>query len=124
MSTTHARWYRTGTISLTNGSATVTGALTAFVNNAYRGDTLYILSGADAGSVYELDADASANTSLTLQSAFTGTTASGIEFAISPTSVQRTLATEIHARLSALLGDIKEIYVSDGVPSDTLGADG
>lgn len=65
-------WYRTGTIAVTNGSATVTGAGTAWVENVRVGDGL---QGPD-GRLYEVTNVAS-NTSLSITPEYKGSTASG-----------------------------------------------
>lgn len=77
-------WYSTGTIAVTNGSTTVTGAGTAFVgsgnpNNVMPGDALNV-----AGLVYEI-ASVTSNTRLTLARPFAGTTASGLSYSVQPT---------------------------------------
>lgn len=83
-------WYKTGTISVTNGSATVTGTGTAFVANVRAG---YGLVGPD-GRTYEVAAVVS-NTQLTLAGNYQGSTASGQSYAIFPTQgVIADLATQ------------------------------
>ena len=72
-------WYRTGTIALTNGSATVTGTGTDWISGAAVGEGLL----APDGKVYEVYAIASA-TSITLGSVYFGSTASGQAYAIIP----------------------------------------
>ena len=89
-------WYRTGTLSLTNGSATVTGSGTAFIANVAAGEALL----ASDGKAYEI-ASVNSNTSLTLGSNFTGTTGSGLAYAILPSqSYIRDLAAEASALFS------------------------
>lgn len=73
-------WYRAGTVSVTNGSATVTGSGTSFVASVVEGEGFL---GPD-GRVYEIAAVVSA-TQLTLAAAYTGSTASGQGYAILPT---------------------------------------
>lgn len=118
-------WYRTGTIALTNGGATVTGTGTAFTANAKVGDALH----APDGRAYEITAIASA-TSLTIAPAYLGTTASGQAFAIQPT---RGLTVEFNESATALLAAIQS-YVDGslagkfgngtaGAPSITFASD-
>jgi hypothetical protein len=56
-------WYRTGTISLTNGSTAVTGSGTAWISNAAVGEALL----APDGKLYEI-ANIASDTSITLGS--------------------------------------------------------
>lgn len=74
-------WYRTGTVTVTNGSATVTGAGTDFVSNTQVGECFL---GPD-GRVYEIAAVVS-STQLTIIPAYQGSTAGAQAFGIQPTS--------------------------------------
>src|SRR3546814_4573132 len=65
-------WYKTGTVSVTNGSVNVVGAGTAFIENVLAGDAF---RGPD-DRVYEVAAVVSA-TQLTLASNYGGATAAG-----------------------------------------------
>jgi len=71
--------YKTGTVSVTNGSATVTGSGTLFSANVAAGD-LFTIVGDNAW--YEV-ASVASNTSLTLSANYAGTTGSGKSYAIS-----------------------------------------
>lgn len=83
-------WYRTGTISLTNGSTAVTGAGTDFISGCAIGEGVL----APDGRVYEISAIVSA-LSLTLGSPYLGATAAGQSYAIEPTqSYIRDLAAQ------------------------------
>lgn len=76
-------WYRAGTVAVTNGSKTVTGTGTQWQNLIFGvapGTTFY---GPD-GKPYEVDT-VNSNTSLTLVTNYSGTTASGQAYAIDPT---------------------------------------
>lgn len=85
-------WYRTGTVAVTNGSKTVTGTSTAWVNNVQPGDAFI---GPD-GAYYEVDV-VGGNTSLTLVENYAGATvASGGAYKIIPTQGRvRDLATQV-----------------------------
>ena len=74
-------WYRAGTVTVTNGSAVVTGANTDFVANTQQGEAFL---GPD-GRVYEIATVVSA-TQIILGSTYQGAPAGGQGFAISPTS--------------------------------------
>lgn len=76
-------WYRAGTVAVTSGSKTVTGTGTQWQNLIFGvapGVTFY---GPD-GKPYEIDT-VNSNTSLTLVTNYSGTTASGQAYAIDPT---------------------------------------
>lgn len=72
-------WYRTGTVSVTAASTTVTGSGTAFVANARVGDAFI---GPD-GRLYEISNVAS-DTAISILPAYKGSTASGQGYAIAP----------------------------------------
>lgn len=73
-------FYRTGTISLTNGSNAVIGVGTDFYNGAAVGETIQ----APDGKLYEILSIQSA-TALTLGQTYLGSTASGQAYSIIPT---------------------------------------
>lgn len=73
-------WYKTGTVSVTNGSATVAGSGTAWVANARVGQA-FALEG--AGEQYEITAVVS-DTELTISPAYLGSTQSGQAYIIIP----------------------------------------
>lgn len=98
-------WYRSGSISLTNGSATVTGSGTAFITNASIGEGFL---GPD-GRTYEIT-DIASNTSLTISPAYLGSTASGQAYAIAPL---RGRIADLIAETSSLLTSFSD--VRDGV---------
>jgi len=83
-------WYRVGTISVTNGSATVTGSGTQWIANAAIGEGLR----APDGRIYEIINIAS-NTSLTITPNYLGSNQSGQAYEIVPTqSFLRDLAAQ------------------------------
>lgn len=89
-------WVRTGTVAVTNGSTTVTGTGTAWVDTVNVGDAFH---GPD-GRVYEIASVVSA-TQLTLATTYLGTTASAQGYAIQPTrSVARQLVQEVQQLLT------------------------
>lgn len=73
-------WYKTGTVSVTNSSATVTGSGTLWVANVKPGD---MFIGPDL--VPREILSVVSNTSLTLADNYTGTTSSGASYSIAPT---------------------------------------
>lgn len=79
MPTPYQQWYRHGTISVTNGSAIVTGTGTswAYLNNVRPGDLLTL----DGTRIFEI-ASVDSDTQLTLVENWPETTASGINYAI------------------------------------------
>jgi len=90
-------WYRTGTISLTNGSGAVNGVGTAWILNAAVGESLV----APDGKLYEITAVA-ADTEMSIAPAYLGATASGQAYAILPSqSYIRDLAAQTAALVNA-----------------------
>jgi hypothetical protein len=100
-------WYRSGTVSLTNGSATVTGSGTAFIANASVGEGFL---GPD-GRTYEIT-DIASNTSLTISPAYLGSTASGQSYAIAP----------LRGRIADLIGETQSLLASFATVRDGIGA--
>ncbi len=97
-------WYDTGTVSVTNGSTTVTGAGTNFVAGVQVGEGF---SGPD-GRIYEIQAVVSA-TSLTLADAYLGSTQTGQDYKIVPTqSLVATLASQVSTLISDFQGVVDE----------------
>ena len=94
-------WYDTGTVSVTNGSATVTGSGTNFVSGAQVGEGFY---GPD-GRLYEIQAIVSA-TSLTLADNYLGTTQSGQAYKIVPT---QSLVANLASQVSTLISDFQTV---------------
>lgn len=83
-------WYRTGTVSVTNGATTVTGSGTNWIDGAAVGEAFI---GPDA-KVYEIAAVISA-TQITLATAYQGTTQTGQSYQIVPSqSYIRDLAAQ------------------------------
>jgi len=70
--------YRTGTVSVTNGSATVTGSGTSWLTNVEAGDLFKVKS---ENVIYTI-ASVNSNTQLTLSTNYAGSTASGLEYQI------------------------------------------
>ena len=70
--------YSTGTVSINNGSATVTGSGTLFLTNVNTGDSFTIAS---TGVVYDV-ASVDSDTQITLSVNYAGVTASGVVYAI------------------------------------------
>lgn len=93
-------WYRTGTVSVTNGSTTVTGSGTSWVTGVGIGEAFY---GPD-GRVYEI-ANIISATQLTLGSAYLGATQTGQAYQIIPTqSYIRDLAAQAAQLVSDYAG--------------------
>ena len=90
-------WYKTGTISVTNGSTAVTGSGTAFIANVGTGEAL---QGPD-GKLYEIAA-VNSDTSITLAANYLGSTTSGQAYTILPSqSYIRDLAAQAAALVNA-----------------------
>lgn len=109
-------WYRTGTVSVTNGSTTVTGAGTSFVSNVANGEGFL---GPD-GKIYEI-AEVVSATQLTLAAAYTGSTAGGQAYAILPTQSALAdlagAAAELVNSFAAVRDGAGQGLFSDGAPA-------
>lgn len=92
-------WYKTGTITVTNGSATVSGSGTLWtdVGTLFSGDILY----APDGKLYEI-LSINSNTGITLTSNYLGSTLSGQAYNIMPIGLlPSALAQQVKTALSA-----------------------
>lgn len=98
-------WYRAGTVTVTNGSAVVTGAGTDFVSNTQNGE---VFLGPD-GRVYEIVNVVSA-TDLRITPAYMSATAGGQAYGIQPTS---SFARDLTIAINALIASFAA--VRDGV---------
>lgn len=91
-----ASWYDVGTVSVTNGSATVTGSGTDFLTGTRVGDGFL----APDGNLYEISAIGGA-TSLTLGQNYNGSTTSGAAYSVVPTqALTGTLADNVATLIS------------------------
>ena len=70
--------YKTGTATVTNGSATVTGTNTLWLANVTAGNSFTV---AGDGVMYDV-ASVDSDTQITLSAPYAGTTASGVVYAI------------------------------------------
>jgi hypothetical protein len=105
-------WYNTGTIALTNGSATVTGSGTNFLVGAQIGEALY----APDGKLYEIQTINSA-TVITLASNYLGSTASAQGYQIIPT---QSLVADLASDVTDLISDFADVrdYAGNGKFND------
>ena len=94
-------WYSTGTVSVTNGSTTVTGSGTNFTSGARAGEAFY---GPD-GKLYEVGSVVS-STQLTLNTAYLGSTATGQSYSIIPT---QGLVANLATQVSNLITDFQDV---------------
>jgi hypothetical protein len=85
-------WYSAGTVSVTNGSTSVIGTGTSFIQNVKSGDIFIALTD---GGIYEVDEVVSA-TALTLKRPYGGATTFQVAYEVVPTSSYlKTLATQV-----------------------------
>ncbi len=91
-------WYTAGSISLTNGATAITGVGTGFqtVGTINAGDILY----APDGKLYQI-ASVNSDLSVTLASAYQGSTASGAAYAIIPIAMLSSIASQVGALTTA-----------------------
>ena len=110
-------WYRTGTITVTNGSTAVTGSGTTWIANAGIGEALY----APDGRLYEI-ANISSDTSITLATPYLGSNASGQTYVIVPS---QSYIRDLAAQAADLVNNYSTIYNTVGqgkFPDGTLAA--
>jgi hypothetical protein len=100
-------WYKTGTVTVTNNSATVTGSGTNFVSGAQVG---FGFQGPN-GLVYEITA-INSSTSLTITPVYGGSTASGQSYSIIPTQ----------GLTAALASDVTDLITDYQTVADNAGA--
>lgn len=98
-------WYSTGTISVTNGSAAVTGSGTAWVAAVRAGWAMIMPNGLP----YEI-ASVNSDTGITLVNVYTGTTQTGQAYSVMPT---QGLEANLVTALNDLLTNYQGVY--DGV---------
>lgn len=104
-----ALWYRSGNLTLTQGSNEVTGDTTMFLANIRAGDMLI----APTSDIYEVTAVLS-DTSLTIDREYDGASYTGTAWAIAPTSANLKLLAKQIAELVALYQEVPDT-VSAGV---------
>jgi hypothetical protein len=100
-------WYKTGSVSLTNGSNAVAGVGTDFVTNVSPGGIFC----APDGHIYEVGSIASA-TALTLVASYVGLTIANAPYAIAPT---QSYIVDLAAQASSLLntfGGFRDAYLA------------
>lgn len=100
-------WYRTGTVTVTNGQTLVTGSGTAWIANAQIGEGLV----APDGRIYEITNIVS-DTSLSISPAYLGSTASGQSYTIAP----------LRGRIAQLLSETSSLLASFATVRDGIGA--
>lgn len=100
-------WYRTGTVSVTNGNTTITGAGTQFVANVSIGEGIILPD----GRIYEI-ADVVSNTSLIIGTPYLGGQSSGQSYAIAP----------LRGRIATLLAETSSLIASFADVRDGPGA--
>ena len=94
-------WYDTGTVSVTNGSTTVTGSGTNFIAGAQIGEAFY---GPD-DNLHEIQAIVSA-TEITLADVYLGSTQTGQAYKIVPT---QSLVADLTTQVSSLISDFQSV---------------
>lgn len=115
-----AKWYRQGTITVTNGSTAVAGATTSWLNQVKQGDLIIFAN----GTMGEIASDPTVNDALTLQTPYAGTTGAGQSYAIARFSDGWRPTAELALRVANFLTSAVQIYGGNGAPSAGLGGDG
>lgn len=111
--------YRTGTITVTNGSKNVTASLTAFAGNVYQGDLLFV--GQNFGVI---DTDPTGDTTLTLVDNWAGATQTTALYGIVLFSPRHEWATDVWDRIREVLSSSTNILTGTAAPSNSIGVDG
>jgi len=115
------KWYRTGTVNLTNASATVTGAGCYWKDAANRPEAGDIFT--DNNKIYEI-ASITDNDTLILDRLYEGVTALSVPYAIIR-NTSATTNTRIAAQVTQTLEDLGDrVTVSTTAPSVGQGKDG
>lgn len=107
--------YSTGTVTVTNGSATITGAGTLWINAAVPGDIFRIPGGPD----YEVAA-VTGDGAITLTANYAGTTQAGIAYQILKVSDLRHRTSTAVAQMQALLAKYGEVPVTASGTANAL----
>lgn len=116
-----AEWYRTGTVSVTNGSTSVTGTVTGWTDATVKvGDALFVPASSDyPGEILSVGSA----TALTLAATWHGTTQAGAVYFIFK-GMEWGDVTRLAVAISALIAGQTEVLSGTGVPSSGLGSDG
>lgn len=108
-------WYRTGTLTVTNASATVTGSGTGWNTTVRPGDFLFVGTAqpVEVGTVVS-------NTQLTLVNAWAGATASGQSYAVAPGAAWGDVS-QYAVEAARIIANAVQITGGSAVPSDADG---
>ena len=112
-----AVWYRVGTVSVTQGSPTVTGNGTVFTSVVREGDMFTV----DENIFYEIAAVVS-DTQLTLTKNYAQASASNVSYAIVPLSPRRFLASDLGTRVDNLIVRYRDKFDAVIVTADEINA--
>lgn len=115
---TYLQSYRVGTLSVANGSTSVTGTLTLWAANVLAGDLIIV------GSTLAEVASVESNTALTLVSGWTGTTVTGSAYVIHRWSRGWLQAGTTALLLADYVSRIPTFIPTTGAPSDAVGSPG
>ncbi len=106
-------WYKTGTVSVTNGSPTVTGTLTEFLTHCKVGDIFTI----DKARIYEIQS-VDSDTQVTLSESYAGSTNAASAYYIIPN-----FTNSLNAEVVARVIDLIDLY-EDALDRDFKGDPG
>lgn len=115
---TYLQSYRVGTLSVANGSTSVTGTLTLWSANVLAGDLIIV------GNTLAEVASVESNTALTLVSGWTGTTVTGSAYVIHRWSRGWLQAGTTALLLADYVSRIPTFIPTTGAPSDAVGSPG
>lgn len=115
---TYLQSYRVGTLSVANGSTSVTGTTTLWLANVLAGDLIIV------GNTLAEVASVESNTALTLVSGWTGTTVTGSAYVIHRWSRGWLQAGTTALLLADYVSRIPTFIPTTGAPSDAVGSPG
>lgn len=117
---TYGTSYRSGTVTLTNGSPTVTGALVSWLDNVKEGDLFIDLATWNLGEVLSVDSASS----ITLKDNWSTTGGSGRAYAILRFSRLWFSGGDLALALALYNSNRPTFIPTTGKPSDSVGANG
>lgn len=115
----YSRWYDQGTVSVTSGSAVVTGTTTGWTNQVLPGDAFH----KEGTKLYEVLTVDSA-TQITLATAWGESTDASMAYRIIRLSKEWEDAAVLSLKVSEYLDTVPQILNGSGAPSDTVGSNG
>jgi hypothetical protein len=119
-------WYRTGTVSVINGSTHVYGVGTAWLLNIQIGDIFCL----DGSTIYEVDTIVS-DTELLIDRPYAGATVASVQYSILPVSTRWSMTSNLAQQVANLINEFRtswdenmEVYIGPPGPQGPQGVPG